>query len=94
MAAAVLEKKVKGSMNGLDFYACEATLSATETTAVTIATGLRSIVNVQVTMATDVTAGENGVVSASVSGGTVTLTGAAALTGTTKVWVLVLGYRG
>lgn len=89
MANATVEYERKGPFPGYGrFYGCLATLAATETTAVTVPTGLQKVLNVQFSAQTN-----PGTVGywATASGGTVTLDASGAISGTNKVWLMAYG---
>jgi len=91
MAAAVVANERQGPFPGIGrYYACLATLDATETTAVTINTGLQTILNVQVSWATSIGTTTSSLFT-TVSGGTVTLDATDAVTGTNKAYVIAYG---
>ena len=81
------------SMNGADVLVVQMDLEATETTATTYDTGFRSIIgawaNASATYATTATT-----LFCSWSGGIVTVRSSHVIAGTTRVTLLVLGYRG
>ena len=95
MAAAVkvAGTDVQASVVGLDMYAVQIELADTETDEVTVDTGFRSVVNVQVTWV-DALGSANTLV-ATPSGGVITVKATGAVVGANKkVSLLALGYRG
>ena len=90
MADATLEKERWGTGCGYgQVFSCLATLSTTETTAVTIPVGMTVIGNVQANWASSLNT--NSSLFTTVSGTTVTLDATDAVTGTVKAYIQVFG---
>lgn len=94
-AATITEGSVhKGAGVGFGVYLCHATLSATETTAVTIDTGMKKVFSCQATWATAHTTASGLICTAAAGTGLtqeVSLQATNAPGGTTQAWVLVFG---
>ena len=90
MAALVVESEYRGSMAGFSVYTALVTLSANETDAGTVDTGMSKVTNVQLTNQTSLT--QASAVWAAVSGGTITIDADANISGTHKVWLFAVGH--
>ena len=94
MAAATVVDEYRGSMSGFAVYVCLATLGTTETTAVTIDTGMRKVFSAQATWATDHTTASTLICTAAAGTGLtqeVSLEASTDVAGTMQAWVFVLG---
>jgi hypothetical protein len=95
-ATKVANTEVQAAILGLDLYMVQVELGNTETTAVDLDTGFRSVVHAQATWAdADVDAGSLIVTVKSGSPGTLSIESSETVTGTNReAWILAFGYRG